>query len=453
MPKRLIWFLVMFCLVIGWVLVTPILNRADLERQSITTTPSPSPYGYKALYLLMSKRQGKQVSLWEHSMMNLPLNTPQTLWFLEPGSGMFYDGKAYTRRMQELVKHGYHLVFVLNHNSLNVSTPEEQATQKNKPFSVLDYLNRWYALELQYTLEDAKETLDLSVISHFDNRQIERLRFEQPKLPESKLVKMLDPNLQKQLHQVQEVHRIPQLMTFIPSSIEGGDVLLETQGGEPLVVQFERERGSVPVVLNGFFFKNGQLDKADNAALAVALQELFPQTPIRFEVYSSGFNQNRDILTYLAYGKGVAFLITVCLLLIAFALLLINRPKKRVQLRVTSDERYFTQEHFIGSLAQHYLSTQDYNTLYKKLLDHFQTELNRRYPHVKGLAQREAIAQNPFVGVSLKELEAIFNPKSLSSESAFLQQSQHLLEVQRKVCQYEHHATRNRADSTTAIHR
>jgi len=387
---------------------------------SVNTSLSVSPYGYKALYLLLQRLENKPVSLWQHSMMNLEANPaePHTIWFMEPGKGLFFDGENYARHMRKLAEQGNHLIFAVDGNTLS----DEESLS-----SVIASLNRWYGLSLQ-TNRLRGSGLNLSVRSYFPNRNVNALSWK--KSPVSK-PERFQPWL------MPSIYRTPVLSVFTQASAKGGDVLLETRQGEPLILRFPIGRGSVTVFSDSFYLGNGQLDKADNAPLAMALQELNDAPSVLFEVYSSGFNENRDFLTYLATGKGIALLITLLLMLIGFCVWVIYQPVRKITALPTADERYFTQEVFIDSLAAHYVSTQNWYALYQKLVSQFRRQLDQRYPGMALETQLECIARNPFFDVSHESLKGIFAMMKLSSQSDFIARSQRLLEIQRKVSRYE----------------
>jgi hypothetical protein len=445
MPKRILIFLAVFFLVIGWTILAPFVDRADMESKSVNTMLSVSPVGYKALYLLMGQLQQKPVTLWQHSMMKLPLDEPKTVWFIEPGPGLFFDGESYTHQMQALVDRGYHFVFVLNTNAQSLTVSADQKEPATTQQSVLDYLNGWYNLGLETESLGLGEEQTLSTTSSFPSRPITTLYFQQPEEQLKTWKKMGIP--------LQNPGKTDTLMRFHTFGYGTVKPLLKMQDGMPLALQFQRGQGTITIILNSFFFQNAQLDKYDNAALAAAVQEQFPNAPILFEVYSSGFSENKDIITYLASGKGVVFLISMVMLFAGFCLWLANRPVRRVHTSPISNERYFTQEAFIDALSQHYLSTGRWHDLYRKLLSHFTTQLEQLYPGLSEEERLRTIAQNPFLEVSLKELEGIFTLKQITSEAAFLEKSQVLLEVQRKVCRYEHNRANSRAYSPAKIRR
>ena len=84
----------------------------------------------------------------------------------------------------------------------------------------------------------------------------------------------------------------------------------------PLVVSYPLGRGAVTVVGTPFFFKNGQLARKDNAALAVAIQALYPGADrILFDGYSNGFRDKPDFITLMARGSGRSLLLTVIIAL------------------------------------------------------------------------------------------------------------------------------------------
>lgn len=420
MPKRLMWFLIVLALVLGFTIAGPVLDRMSAVSGSLNTSLSVSPYGYKALYLLLQRLEKKPVTLWQHSMMNLKANPeqPRTIWFTEPGKGLFFDGDNYVRHMRDLAEQGNHLIFAVDANNL---AGEESLHH------VMQALNRWYGLSLK-TSYLYHSQLNIAARSYFPTRPVQALSWKQRQHSNSENTRFSP---------MSRPADIPKLAVFNAESRQGADVLLETLQGEPLILRFSVGRGSVTVFPNAFYFGNGQLEQADNAALAVALQELNDAPSVLFEVYSSGFNENRDFLTYLATGKGVVLLITLLLLLVGFCVWIIYQPTRQKYDSQHSAERYFTQEVFIGSLAAHYASTRDWYGLYQKLQSQFRRQMDRRYPGLPLETQLERVAQNPFYNVSLESLKRIFAMIKMSSESDFIARSQHLLEIQRKVSRYE----------------
>ncbi len=444
LPKRVLFFLLTLGLFIGYALMSPAMHWANLEAININTTPSTSPYGYKALFFLMQRIQNQPVSLWEHSMMNLPLDQPKTIWFIEPGEDMFFDGDAYSQQMQALVKNGYHFVFVLNQDSMVIGDKREAKNTIN----VIDYLNQWYHLSLYTQGVPLKASKTFAVNSHFNSRTIKTLTYEKPTPKQLAYQDQILVN-----NGVESVYSQPDptFLYFDPHSEENAKVLLATDDGNPLALSFPIGKGSITIFPNSVFFANDQLDKGDNAALAAAIQEMFPPQPILFEVYSSGFNANKDMITYLATGKGLALLVTLILFAVLFCLWLVNQPLRRIETEKASDERHFTQETFVAALANHYLSTRKWEPLYQKLLAHFQSELDRRYPRYSRSEQLMAIAQNPFIEVSLETLESLFDSKPISSSEAFVHKSQTLLEIQSKVFHHEYSQPNIQPYSTASI--
>jgi hypothetical protein len=413
MPKRLLWFLASLALVIAFNIAAPLMDRASMESTSVNTSLSVAPTGYKGLYLLLNQLENRPVTLWQHSIMNLNTDKPRTIWLMEPGKGLFHDGKNYARQMRELVRQGNHLVFVLDNNPLG----EEQNLK-----DVLEAINGWFDLSLE--TEPLQGSMDIAVTSHFKTREIRSLVYK----PLEK------PAAAKFMWRTRRFDIDPSPEVFTADSVGQGKVLLETPDGEPLAIRFMQGKGSVTVFPNSFYFNNAQLTRGDNAALAVALQEMTPGTPeTLFEVYSSGFNENRDFITYLATGKGIAFLVTVILLLVAFCIWIMQLPPRRRESRATSDERYFTQEVFIDSLARHYLETRDWNALYDKMAGQFRLEIDRRYPGLPLEQQIAHIAANPFFNVSDEALSGVFAKIDLGSESEFVRRSRNLLEIRNQI--------------------
>lgn len=434
MPKRLFWFLLSLALIVGFSIAAPMMDRASMESTTTTSSLSVAPTGYKGLYLLLRQLEEKPVSLWQHSVMNLKAGEPKTVWLVEPGKGLFHDGKIYVDHMRELVDKGHHLVFLLDNNPME----EEQSLP-----DVLQELNRWYRLKLATRNLDG--SLDVAVTSHFPSREIHSLSYKPLEKTAAK----------KFMWQSKHFDIDPTIEVFTRDSVGDGQVLLETPDGEPLALRFKRGKGSVTVFPNSFYLNNAQLDRADNAALAVALQELNPsgKAGTLFEVYSSGFNENRDFITYLATGKGIAFLVSVVLLLACFCIWIMQQPLRRRNYLVTTDERYFTQEVFISSLAKHYIDTRDWNALYNKMAGQFRREIDRRYPGMALPDQIRQLAANPFFNVTDEELSAVFAKMNLGSESEFVAKSRRLLEVQRKVIGHEHVASHVAAAGSAAARR
>lgn len=432
MPKRLIWFLVALALVVGFNILSPILERQTAINRSEDSSLSVRPSGYKALYLLLQRTQAPSAALWQHSMMNLKNMPPHTIWLVEPGDGLFFDGARYVAHMRSLVEQGNHVIVAIDDN-----TPHGLK-------ATLKAINTWYGLSLETdSLGIAKE--NLAVISRFPSRDIRSLSYQQPLNNSGKTGR-------DWLAYRSQGGR--KLLAFQSQSVRNGETLLSTAHGEPLIVRFHLGAGSVTVFANSYYFGNGQLSLRDNAPLAVALQEMNGHAPALFEVYSAGFNENRDILTYLATGKGICLLITLLLLLVAFCVWVIWQPIKRKQYSGHSNENYFTQEVFIDSLASHYIATGNWTALYAKLAEQFKRQIEQKYPGLPFDVQLERIGQNPFFDVSLESLKAVFVMMRISSESDFIAKSQRLLEIQRKVNrneqQYEPRAGHRSASAGTA---
>lgn len=429
MPKRLFWFLVSLAVVVGFNILAPVLERQSAISRSENTSLSVRPAGYKALYLLLQRLEPQPAALWQHSMMNLKTDAPHAIWLVEPGDGLFFDGARYAAHMRELVERGNHVVFAISSNTPHGLT------------ATLDSINTWYGLSLKtHRLQMARQ--NLSVISHFPSRNIQVLDF----IPQAPASSKTREGLTHYRHQ-----NYQSLLAFQPESVRNGQVLLTTWQGNPLIARFPLGKGSVTVVLNSFYLGNAQLNQADNAALAIALQEINGHSPALFEVYSSGFNENRDIVTYLATGKGIALLMTLMLLLVAFCVWILWQPLKTRHYSKRSQENYFTQEIFIDSLATHYMSTGNWSALYGKLAEQFKRQIERKYPGLPFEAQLERIGQNPFYSVSPESLKAVFAMMRIPSESDFIAKSQRLLDIQRKVNRHEQQSeSRTRYRSTSA---
>lgn len=471
--RRLICFLVFLGIILGWTLISPTLERLDQEYKTPNTSVSVTPVGYKALYLLLKKTQPHaEVSLWQHSMMNTPLTPPKTLWFVEPGDGLFFDGDAYGEQMKQLALQGGNLIFVLAPESLKVSDSSEQtiktAGKKKKPpghscdeddvdcieaqekdsihspelKTMLDYLNHWYGLSLAVEKLDTDNLNPVSVSSYFKTRQIHQLAYKLPKIKENAIAQKY--RLTRALGPDEE----PTLYALTEDSIQNGEILLVSEDGYPLIVRYPVGKGSVTVFVDSFFFHNGTLGQGDNAALAVALAEEYPHAEQLFEVYSSGFKENRDFISYLATGKGLFLLLSVTLLLVAFCLWLMRQPTRRIYQLKTSHERYFTQEVFISSLAKHYLETGQWTALYLKLTAQFQRELDQKYPGLNLEQQLARVSQSPFNDVSLDTLNAVFAMINIPTEAEFVRKSRFLLDVQRKVLRHEQRQSRAGRTST-----
>ncbi len=419
MPRRVLWFLVSIALVTGLTILVPIMSRLSDESTSLNTSVSVSPFGFKALYLLLEQVQNRPVAFWQHSMMGLSPEKPRTVWFMEPGPGLFHDGDVYGNHMRKLAEGGHHLVFVLDSRGMEGEQPVS---------GVLKYVNGWFGLNVSVRSITSGNVSDLSVISHFPTRQIEHLSYRP--VPKEELADKFRAYGSEALDE-------PELVGFEPEGIENAQVLLETANGDPLIVRFPVGKGSVTIFPNAYFLGNMQLDKGENAALAVALQEMNDAPQALFEVYSLGFNENRDIITYLATSRGVVLLITLVLMLVAFCLWVLLMPPRMKYYLDTSGERYFTQEVFISALAGHYLRTGDWTTLYNKLKEQFKRELDQLYPGLPLEEQLRRLADSPFYDVSFESLSAAFAIMDVASEQDFIHKSQNLLSLQRKVGRYE----------------
>lgn len=432
MRKRALLFLLALGLLVSISILGPITDRLGQENSSINTSLSYAPFGYKGLYMLLGQLEPK-TGLWQHSIMNMDTEKPKTVWFVEPGEGLFFSGPQFKAHMTELVEHGANLIFVLDSNHLD--------EEKDLP-EVLQSLNQWFNLKLDVDTHK-EEDLNLAVLNHFGTRELQTLAYKKPDIKAAR----------KKLGGFRLwFYKNPRLSLFTEDAVKGGDVLLETMQHEPLIVRFKRGKGSITVFPNSFYLSNGQLNRGDNAALAVALQEVNRSPATYFEVYSNGFNENRDFFSYLATGKGVAFLISLLLLLGAFCFWMIQSPIRRKQYLATSEEKFFTQEVFISALARHYIETKDWDGLYLKLTDQFRKDLDKKYPGLKLDDQIDRIAGNAFFNVDTETLKAVFNRQPISTEKEFITRSQHLLEVQRKVSRYEQHESRGtRTGSATSV--
>lgn len=418
MRKRVMWFVISLAAVIGLNIVMPLMGRMSSESTSLNTSMSVSPYGFKALHLLLGRVDDQPVALWQRSLMSLSPENPRTVWMMEPGKGMFHDGDVYGDHMRKLVESGYNFVFVLDSRKLE---------NEQDLFDVLDYVNEWFDLQVGIEVVSDIEVTDLVVESHFASREIGHLSY-----------RPIDENVAAKFKAYKgEADRDPELTGFDPDSIRGGEILLETVGGDPLMVRFPIGKGSVTIFPNAYFFGNMQLDKGENAALAVAIQEANPASATLFEVYSLGFNANRDIITYLATGKGVVLLATLTLMLLGYCLWMLLMPVRKKYYLDTSNERYFTQEVFISALADHYTGTGNWTQLYDKLRDQFKRELDQIYPGLPLEEQLRRVADSPFYDVSFDALKAAFDIMDVASEKDFIAKSQNLLELQRKVGRHE----------------
>lgn len=471
--KRIVCFLLLLGVILGWGILSPGLERSGKEYESVTTSISVTPFGFKALYLLADrvhkKERKKGIGFWQHSMMNARPETPRTLWFNEPTEDLFFDGDAYGQHMKDLVEKGYHLIFVLDgykevhadewykpkkeeddpyaeedekdeetspppavREQKRVTSDDESSdkTGEKKLYSPLDFLNHWYGLSLGIERWEPKEPANIRVKSHFQGRQIDHLSYQSPKAKDSSSYN------QEYNHQKWQGDT-PFFYTFLPDTIKNAQILLETEEGKPLIVRYPMGKGSITLFPDSLLLKNAQLNKGDNAALAMALLEENPNPEMLFEVYSAGFNENGDFLSYLASGKGLTFLITMVMMFVLFCVWLINLPVRRIFQLKNSDERYFTQEIFIAALAKHYLGTGDWHGLYQKMLTQFQRDLDQRYPGTTLEQQIQRIASSPFLDVSLETLHAVFSNTVITNENQFLSKCQALLDVQRKVRRHE----------------
>ncbi len=425
-PKRLLIFLAVFAFIVGWTIFSPIMDRMMLESKNLTGSLSTSPYGYKALSELLERVQEQPVSLWEHSVMNLPLGQPHTIWFIEPGPGLFIESEAYANRMRTVAEQGHHLVFVLNRRTMKFNP-----LKPTQP--VLGHLKDWYGLDLATENTDLPDLKTVSVKDALPSRDIAELGF----LP-------TEMRQQGKVRQPTHYFNDPVMLNFKPMELPSEQVLLRTENGSPLLVHIPYGKGRITVFPNSFFFQNAQLTHDDNAALAVAIQELTPDQPILFEVYSTGIRNNKDILTYLATGKGFAFMLTCGLMLLALCIWIARRPMKVQYTGKASDERHFTQAHFINALSRHYVMSKDWQGLSRKMLKPLQARLDQLYPGRTLQEQMKAVAENPYYPLSLEALQAVFEPRTISSEAAFIEYSKHVLAVKGKLDAHDSHRTVSR---------
>src|SRR5262249_25111787 len=149
MPKRVWLFLIALALVLGFGIGAPLLDRATQESTDTGSSISVAPGGFKALYLLLQTlapnpaaqkpAAQKPVQFWQHSLMNMRDDGPKTVWLINPGPDVFFDGKAFGDHMRSLVDHGANLIVVSNvDGEIDATPPSEQ----------LGSLKRWFDIPL-----------------------------------------------------------------------------------------------------------------------------------------------------------------------------------------------------------------------------------------------------------------------------------------------------------------
>jgi len=434
MPKRLIYCLLLLALIVGIGVLVPILERKKRENESDGNAVSVAASGFNALFRLLKVTNKETIQLWQHSMMLLDDQKPQTIWFMEPDDSFFSDSTYYVQHLRSLASHGSNLIFIF-----------QPHTQEHK----IKQLNQWFNLKLSpYTIPFSKT---IEVNSHFPSRRISQLTYIRPPVSEKewlqktletrKIIKEAQRRIEKgqkiKSNTTLETHEL-QLTGWDSKLLGKAEILLETaQGHVPLIVRIPYGKGSITVFANSPYLENLQLGYADNAALAVALSERNASPSTLFEVYSAGFNENQDLISYLATSRGILILITLLLGLAASCVWLTAQPIRKKINTPKSDDRFFTQEVFIDALANHYQSTQNWGELYEKFTQAFRHQIEQKISNKSFDDQLMLIAENPFYEVTLADLKTCFDYLTPKSEADFIRLSQHLLIVQGKVNRYE----------------
>jgi hypothetical protein len=451
MPKRLIYCLLLLGFIVGLGILMPAMQRKEKENDGSRNTVSVAPGGFNALFRLLKVTNKEPIRLWRHSLMLLDNQKPQTMWLMEPDESFFYDGSYYVKHLRSLVSNGSNLIFIFLPN-----TQDEYVKSLNQLFGL-----KLSSRELPFSSR-------IEVSSHFPSRNISQLSYSrspeskeewlQKALQTRKLVKETQRRLKtrKKFTFFSRLLSTPvkqklSLMGWNVSRLNGAEVLLETTKERlPLVIRLPYGKGSITVFANSQYLENSQLDRADNAALAVALSERNASPLTLFEVHSAGFDENRDIVSYLATSRGVLILITLLLGLAAFCVWLSAQPIRKKLYTSKSDDRFFTQEVFIDALANHYKSTQNWGELYEKFSEQLRHYIEQKMPSKTFDEQLMLIAQNPFYEVTLADLKTCFESPLPSSEADFLRLTQHLLTIQKKVNRYEQsvHFTQSLSIST-----
>jgi|GEM_PF-3004366 len=448
MPKRLIYCLLLLGLIVGLGVLMPVLDRKKRENESTGNAVSVAASGFNALFRLLKVTNKEPIRLWQHSMMLLDVQKPQTMWFMEPDDSFFSDSTYYVKHLRSLASHGSNLIFVF-----------QPHTQEHK----IKQLNQWFHLKLSPQTIPFLKTIEVN--SNFPSRRISQLTYIRPPASEEewlnktletrKIIKEAQRRIAKgqkikSSNMTPEKHEL-HLTGWDSKLLDKADVLLETaEGHVPLIVRLPYGKGSITVFANSPYLENLQLSYADNAALAVALSERNASPSTLFEVYSSGFNENQDLVSYLATSRGILILISLLLGLTAFCVWLTAQPLRKKIYTPKSDDRFFTQEVFIEALANHYQSTQNWGELYEKFTQPFRHQIEQKIPNRPFDDQLALITENPFYEVTLADLKSCFDYPLPRSEADFIRLSQHLLTVQGKVNRYEQHLHSKQLSISTA---
>ncbi|MCA9799572.1 MAG: DUF4350 domain-containing protein [Cyanobacteria bacterium HKST-UBA04] len=378
MPLRLWLFVAGLLCFVALTMAAPLVSQQAQMNQATTSVVHPAPSGYKALYELFGQVYGKdRIRFWTHSATRLEAEVghePATVWFIEPGEGLFLDGVGYGNRMRSLVEAGHHLVFVLGEASPVSGQPLEKRLSHK---TVFDYLQAWFGVTLRFS-DEPLATIEgyqsLTTRSTFADRQVAQLAINQDEAP-------------VQADGTQTAARLYGLSgpCYLPTCHK--KLWWVAHSDTPLVVSYPLGRGAVTVVGTPFFFKNGQLARKDNAALAVAIQALYPGADrILFDGYSNGFRDKPDFITLMARGSGRSLLLTVIIALGVLCVWVATAPVLRQSVLPTSEGRFYTQERFFEALATHLAETRVggrrlWGALINKAVQQFLARVKGRYPN------------------------------------------------------------------------
>lgn len=381
MPRRIVLLILGLLMLLGWTLFQPTLLKQTQMESARNSVVHAAPIGYKALFTLFQQVYGQNtVGFWSHSPVKLPRHHAQTLWFLEPGPGVFMDGKTYGAHLRSLAQEGTHFVFVLNPIA-NVP-PSDTAPENAQGRPMIEFIQNWFNLPTQWNtqLKPLESYMELETRSRFKTRLIDRLGLNLDEVVES-----LGPASSRE--DISQLSSSAQMLQFFNAYCKEPECQqpLKWVGDEvhPMVVSYPIGQGRVTLVNSTLFFKNSQLNREDNAALAIAIQEL--QTipgPIWFDGYSQGLRDNPDLLTLLAQGQGRPLLISLFAVMVCFCWSLSAQPQRWIQSLTATDDRFYTQERFFDAMAAHALAHPDWSGLLNQLGRQFLMKVQQRYPQL-----------------------------------------------------------------------
>ena len=465
MPRRIIAFLLIIGFILSMSLLLPKINRKKLEYDSLNAIPNASPFGFKALFTLLQKAEpNRNISFWQHALLRYPTQTPQVIWFLEPGKNLMIVSPVMKEHTQALTRHGSHLVFFLNQANLAHHREERGLTLKelmsrhntkeakvySTPEDVLYYLHDWFGITLQADRLEHSDDADVSgtsgdhqaierdVISQYTTRPIASLGFR----PVDHLIAAIEMRAQSDIN--------PEFNEFsyfdaVPSNCKAMMAFV-SHPDRPFIIECPINQGSITVVLNSELLRNYQLSRQDNAALALALVERYPASlPLRIDGYSQGFRDNPDLITLLMSGSGQFMLIACLLLLGMFVFNIVTTPPlKRYLLLNNVEETYFTHQTFIHTLAQHLCATGQWRSLYDESLRLVKRELTPRLFHSRmdtsSLSHEDwitALRDNPFAQLDDLRISDLFNPPKTLTKQQYQELTVSLMACRQRILHHD----------------